>query len=139
MRWGAIIRDVIIIWILTALAGFVVGITGAEGDQFVLGIALANLIFGTVGFCISGCLAKCNRWKHLNMVAVGVWLVSLMNIVIMRITISSWFFGIIFIYIMMGIGGGLSCIFVRIPKAIESNRGQIETGEEESTSEKAAT
>jgi len=134
MRWGAIIRDVIIIWILTALAGFVVGITGAEGNRYVLGIAFANLIFGTVGFCISGCLSKSNRWKHLNIVALGVWLVGLINVSIIPITIISWFFGIIFIYIMMGIGGGLSCIFVKTPKVIEPNIGQIQTSEDESTS-----
>jgi len=116
MRWRAIIRDVIIIWILTALAGFVVGVTGVGGDRYILGIALANLIFGTVGFCISGCLAKSNRWKHLSIVAVFVWLVGFINVIIIPVTIVSWFSGIIFIFIMMGIGGSLSYIFVKSTK-----------------------
>jgi hypothetical protein len=138
MRWGTIIRDIIIIWILTALAGFVVGVTGAKGQQFILGIAFANLIFGTVGFCISGCLAKSNRWKHLNLVALGVWLVGLINVIVMPITIVSWFFGIIFIYTMMGIGGGLSYIFVKTPKTIESSVKQTQPNENKPISEEEA-
>ncbi|MFC1764681.1 hypothetical protein ACFL6U_21755 [Planctomycetota bacterium] len=115
MKWGAIIRDIVIIWILTALAGFVIGIMGTENERFMLAIAFANMLFGSVGFCISGCLAKINRWKHLNHVALGVWLVGLVNVIIGPFPIRSWFFGIIALYIMMGLGGATSYLFVKSP------------------------
>ena len=117
MKYKAVIRDVVIIWVLTALAGFTIGVTGVEGDSYIVGLAFANIIFGVVGFCISGCLAKSNRWKHLCIVALGVWLVSLINVLAASITLLSWFLGVILIYIMMGIGGSISYIFARTPVA----------------------
>jgi hypothetical protein len=124
IRWGAVLRDVIIIWILTALAGFVIGFTSPPKDNFMMGYALANLVFGSVGFTISGCMAKVGRWKHLFIVAIGVWIVGLINIIIAPINIMQWFFGFIFIVLIMAIGGGLSYLFVPTPKSKESNEVQ---------------
>ncbi len=124
IRWGAVVRDVVIIWILTGLGGFAVGVTGAPRENLLVGYAVANIIFGTVGFTISGCMAKVGRWKHLFVVAVGVWLVSLVNIFIGPISIADWLFGLVFIVFMMAVGGGLSCLFVRTPKGSESTEAQ---------------
>ena len=121
IRWGAVIRDVVIIWILTALAGFAIGITSTPGSNLMLGYAFANLFFGSVGFTISGCMAKVGRWKHLFVVAIGVWIVGLINIIIAPIGIKEWLFGFIFIALMMAIGGGLSYLFAPTPKSRESN------------------
>src|SRR5262249_26326395 len=75
---GAIIRDVLIIFVLTALGGFIVGVAmaGPTRDQqkFLHAIALSNISLGAVGFAISGCLAPGKRWAHLGYVAIGVWL-----------------------------------------------------------------
>jgi hypothetical protein len=124
IRWGAVLRDVVIIWILTALAGFVVGFTSPPEANRMMGYALANLIFGSVGFTISGCMAKIGRWKHLLVVAIGVWIVGLINIFIVPINLTQWFFGFIFIVFIMAIGGGLSYLFAPTPKSSESNEVQ---------------
>jgi hypothetical protein len=34
------------------------------------------VVLMTVGFCVSGCLVKQARFKHLALVAVGVWLIG---------------------------------------------------------------
>jgi len=130
IKWGSVIRDVVIIWILTALGGFVVGVTGAPDDNLMTGIAFANIIFGIVGFTISGGMAKINRWRHLFIVAIGVWLVGIINVFIMPVTIISWFFGFIFIAFMMVIGGGLSYLFVRDKKPTKITDVQLDQTED---------
>lgn len=120
MRVGPIIRDAVIVWILTAMGGFVVG-AAASGSQrdaqrFMLAIAASNLLFGTVGFTIAGCLSPPGRWKHLSIVAVVAWFCGLINVAFVGVTIPQWIGSIIFIAIMMGVGGALSYIFKRDSK-----------------------
>jgi len=110
MAWKAIIRDVFIVYVMTFIAGFVLGFMGVASPAT---LSLATLIFGTIGFAISGCLAKVNRFSHLIKVAFGLWLVSLSNIFILGTTVSQWLLSAIIILIMMGAGGGISFLFVR--------------------------
>jgi len=124
MKWKALIRDIAIIWILTAFAGFVVGIMGTENERFMLAIAVSNMLFGIVGFCISGCSAKVNRWRHLNHVALGVWLTGLINLAIGPSAFTSWLYGIIAIYIMMGLGGVASYLFVKSPEFVDFSKSE---------------
>ena len=113
VRIGPIIRDVVIIVALTAIGGFVIGLAGSLNSQRgMLAIIASNLLLGTIGFIISGCLASGNRWRHLVYVAVGVWLAGLMNL-FFGINIIQWLFSVIFIALMMGLGGALSYIFRR--------------------------
>ena len=111
--WKAVIRDIIIIWILTGIGGFIIGIATAGSELPMAAIALSNLLLGIIGFCISGCLIADNRWKHLIIVAVFVWLTSIVNIFIGATTYSNWRLSILFILIMMAIGCGLSFLFVK--------------------------
>jgi hypothetical protein len=116
---GGIIRDVLIVFALTAVGGFVIGLvegirhSGASVDEMVLEIAASNLLLGTIGFTISGCLARGSRWQHLGLVALGVWLLSLINVGMGFTSIVQWFFAAIFVAIMMGAGGALSYLFKR--------------------------
>jgi hypothetical protein len=112
VRPGAVIRDVFIIVVLTAVGGFVVGFTmGIKSSAAMLAIALSNMVFGTIGFIISGCLAKGNRWWHLAWVGIGVWLAGLINVFAFGFGIVQWIFSVVAIGIMMGLGGGLSYFF----------------------------
>jgi len=111
--WKAIVRDVIIIWIITGIGGFVIGIATAGSRLPILAIAVSNILLGIVGFCISGCMIKDNRWKHLTIVALLVWLTSIVNTIFGPFSLSNWFFGIALLFVMMAIGGGLSFIFVK--------------------------
>ncbi len=114
---GPIARDVAIVWFLTAVGGFLVGLAVGKADGssagFALGVAASNLLLGTVGFVIVGCLAKGNRWRHLSYVAVGVWLVSVTNIMLGLASFAQWLFGAFFVALIAGVGGGLSFAFKR--------------------------
>ena len=119
IEWKGLARDVAIVFVLTFLGGLVVGFTtsmvGAEVN--VAAIALSNIVFGTVGFTISGCIVKINRFKHLYQVALGVWLLSLINVAFGLVDIQQWLVSILSVLLMMGMGGGLSYLFVRTPPA----------------------
>ena len=111
---GPILRDIVIIVALTFIGGFVIGLAVAPtSSRGMLAIAASNLLLGTVGFVISGCLAVRNRWRHLPYVGLGVWLAGLMNVLFFGFGIVQWFFSIIAVALMMGIGGAISYVFKR--------------------------
>ena len=112
--WKAVVRDVVIIWLLTAIGGFIIGVTIAmtgRSTVAMLAVGLSNIFFGTIGFCISGCMIKDKRWNHLVIVAIFVWLTSIINIFLGFASLIQWLSSIIAIFIMTALGGGLSYIF----------------------------
>lgn len=114
----AVARDVSIVFGLVVASSFAAAwIIEAMGqDVTALVIGLSNIFWGTVGFTISGCLAKVRRFRHLFMVAIGLWLVSFVNVAMGLTPLSAWAAGFVLILVMMGIGGGLSYLFVKTPK-----------------------
>ena len=118
IRWAALIRDVSIVFGLVVASSFaaaqIIQAMGAEVTAGVIG--LSNFFWGTVGFTISGCLARVQRFKHLLMVAVGLWLVSFVNVAMGLTPLLTRVAGLLLILLMMGLGGGLSYLFVRTPK-----------------------
>lgn len=112
-NWKAILRDVSIIWGLTAIGGLIIGLATAGRGFPVLAIAISNILLGTIGFVISGCITKLDRFRHLFNVAIGVWLTSLVNVFFLNFTLGQWFMSLIHILMMMGIGGGISFLFVK--------------------------
>lgn len=112
VRVGPILRDIAIIVGLTFIGGFVIGLAGSyRSPRGMLAIAASNILLGTVGFVISGCLAPGNRWRHLAYVGLGVWLFGLFNVLFLGFGIVQWFFGIILVALMMGVGGAISYAF----------------------------
>jgi hypothetical protein len=115
-RIGPILRDVAILWVLTGLGGIVAGAAGprqpAESVWTSTGVALSNVLFSIVGFTISGCLAKGNRWKHLAYVALFAWCSGIVN-VFFGLPFESWLSGAVVLPLLMGIGGGLSYLIKR--------------------------
>lgn len=78
--FGPIIRDVALIFGLTyigAIVGERLTTLTAESGLKLLQLAVINILPAPLGFIISGCLAPCNRWRHLTFVAFGVWLMNL--------------------------------------------------------------
>ena len=120
VRIGSIIRDVIIVWVLTAMGGFVAGVaTGGpqrNAQRFMLAVMVSNLLLGTVAFTIVGCRAPPGKWRHLAFVALGAWFTSLINVVFFGVTIPQWIGGAMFMAIIMAIGGGTSYVFKRDTK-----------------------
>jgi hypothetical protein len=117
LRPGPIVRDIAIVFLLTALGGFVIGIaTGGpsqDSQRFMLAIAASNLLLGIVGFTIAGCLAPPARWEHLGVVAFGVWLAGLINVAFFGVTLTQWMGSAILAAVIMGAGGALSYAFKR--------------------------
>lgn len=114
VRLGPVLRDVAIVYVLTAIGGFVVGLAGHRGDPaYIFSIAVSNLLLGTVGFTISGFLATGDRWRHLGYVALGAWGASFVNVLFFGVTVGYWGVGAFVIALMMGAGGGLSFLFKR--------------------------
>jgi hypothetical protein len=112
VRLGAVIRDVIIIVVLVAVGSFVVVLVTAGIPAIAtLALAISNMVFGTIGFVISGCLATGNRWRHLACVGFGVWLAVLINVFGFGFSFVHWLLSIFGVAIMMGLGGGLSYFF----------------------------
>jgi hypothetical protein len=118
IRWFALIRDVSIVFGLVLASSFaaVLIIQAMGGEVTPLIIGLSNIFWGTVGFTISGCLARVQRFKHLFMVAIGLWLLSFVNVAMGLTPLPAWVGGFLLILLMMGMGGGLSYLFVRTPK-----------------------
>ncbi len=100
---GAIARDVAVLWVLTFIAGFL-----SSAAMRPVSVPL----FSVVGFCISGYLAKENRWKHLSFVALFAWLIGSVNI-FFGWPVDFWLFSVLFIFPLMGVGGGLSYLLKR--------------------------
>ena len=118
LNFIAIARDVSIVFGLVLASSFAAAqIIQAMGEEVTAGvIGLSNFFWGTVGFTISGCLARVQRFKHLLMVAVGLWLVSFVNVAMGLTPLLMQVAGLLLILLMMGLGGGLSYLFVRTPK-----------------------
>jgi len=76
-----------------------------------------------LGFCLCGCLTVENRWKHLVVVATGVWLVNY-RLLAHQATIFAWIFSIFHILIMMVIGVAIASLLVRVPKQKEETDEQ---------------
>lgn len=115
VRVGPIIRDIVIVWLLTGIGGFVAGIATGGPDrnpqQFIFAAAASNFLLGTVAFTIVGCLAPPERWRHLGFVAIGAWFTSLINVLFFGVTVPQWIFGAIVMAIIMGFGGAISYVF----------------------------
>lgn len=117
IRIGAVLRDVGIVMLLTFIGGLLIGMTMGEDayydpDGFLMTLAIVNIVFGSIGFAISGYFAKPNRWSHLFIVALGVWFASLINL-LFGVTMAGWISSIVGVLIMMGIGGGISMMLRR--------------------------
>src|SRR5712671_6455708 len=105
---GRVLRDVAILWVLTAVGGFAIGLmigrTAPSPATVQLYIAASNILLGTIGFVLSGSLARGPRWPHLGFVAAGLWLTSLINVFFMGFAPVQWLLGGIMIVVMMGVG-----------------------------------
>ena len=114
IRYGAVVRDVLIVWLLTSIGGFVVGLAvgTTQSPRFMLAVAASNILLGTVAFIIVGCLAGEGRWKHLAVVALLVWLIGVVNLAF-GVTLVQWFFGFIPLAVVMGLGGGIAHLIRR--------------------------
>jgi hypothetical protein len=114
--WVVVLRDVLIVLVVSGLGLFMVNAAlsggGSEGALTIVRIVLMG-----VGFCISGCLVKQTRFRHLGIVAIGVWFGTALNLIGTDRTLAHWILGLIPILLAMLLGGAVSLAIVRKPPA----------------------
>ena len=115
--WKTVLRDVLIVLVLAGLGRFVAAALLGE-DQDTIGIigAIATL-FMVAGFCASGCLVPVRRFRHMTIVALGVWLAGPIVRFGAELSIALWIVAALPIFAAMGIGGAISLAIVPTPPA----------------------
>jgi len=122
IKWLRVVRDVVIVTVFLVIGGFIVGSTGIVTKQSML---VSSLLLGTLGFCLCGCLTIDNRWKHLFIVALGVWLINcLPQLPSLPFSVLAWVLNVAIIFVPMVIGGALSSGLARTPKQKEEKDKQ---------------
>ena len=109
IRWSRVLGDSAIIFGASFSSGFLLARMGVAFAP-ILTIAY---ILATAGFCISGCLAREQRFQHLFVVAVSLWLLNSVSIATGSLAPSNWAAGLLGILAQMGVGGFLSLLFVK--------------------------
>jgi hypothetical protein len=104
-----VIKDGIIVFVLSFLGGFIVGIYGSLFGLNGLGallpwIGVSNLICVSAGFWYVSRRARAD-WIRLFQVAIVVQLISLINLPLGFNTPLQWATGFIYILVFMAIGG----------------------------------
>ena len=129
IRWLRVVRDVIIVTVYYFVGGIIVGFS-TQGNFTKEMVLLACFLLGILGFCFCGCLTAESRWKHLFIVAPGVWLVNMLTtslnwgLLFDQFNVLVWVTSISTVLIPMVIGGTLSSILVKAPKQKENTDEQ---------------
>ena len=118
--WLAVLRDILMVAVLATLGtlGFSVLLLGRpQWTQYLVVFALL-----TIGFTISGSLKGAGRFKHLAIVALGVWCVNLLDSAVraperLPATASA----IVMVFVAMLAGGAIS-LAVKRPGAAPAAR-----------------
>jgi hypothetical protein len=112
--WRTVLRDALGVLLLGSLGGWAGGVLSGDPNGDVPTVSAVVLM--TVGFCVSGCLAKQSRFKHLALVAVGVWLIG----TILRVISPGESFvlslaALVQVFVAMLLGGLVSLAIVKPP------------------------
>lgn len=127
IKWLRVVRDVIIVTVFLVIGGIIVGSTGIMTKRTML---VSSLFLSTLGFCLCGCLTIENRWKHLFIVALGVWLINCLPLLpTLPFSVLAWVLNVSVIFVPMVIGGSISSVLARAPKQKECRFDKPEKGE----------
>ena len=115
--WKPVLRDVLIVLLLAALGRIAANAMLGESEGARVAVGNIAILCMIAGFCIGGCLVPVRRFRHLAIVALGVWLAG----PIMRFgqegSLASWIVFLIPTFLAMGIGGAISLLIVRPPRS----------------------
>ncbi len=103
-----IIRDVILINLISGLIGFILGLAGITWWE---GVApFAQLLYLSIGIFIVGTITKKNLWSHLLLVAFSSWLINGLYL-IPKYGIPAWLLNFFGMGGVMLIGGLILMLF----------------------------
>jgi hypothetical protein len=111
---GPVIRDFLMVLGLQAIGIFIVSLSAGESSRDGA-TGVSCLLFGTVGFAISGCLAAGNRWEHLCKVAALTMFayIALAGSFLHDSSAKRYLTSALAAFLIMGLGGALSYLFKR--------------------------
>ena len=115
--WKMVLRHVLIVLVLAALGRFAATALLGEGEDSVGVVGGVTNLFMVAGFCAGGCLVPVRRFRHLTIVALGVWLAGPIVRFGEELSIALWVVAAIPIFVAMGFGGAISLAIVRTPPA----------------------
>jgi hypothetical protein len=118
IEWRSVLRDALGVLLIGSLGGWAGGALSDEPNGAVPSASAVVLM--TVGFCVSGCLAKQARFKHLALVAMGVWLIgTILKLISPDGSLVQLLAALPQIFLAMLLGGLVSLAIVRPPPAAE--------------------
>ena len=116
--WRSVLRDALGVLLLGFLGGLIGDAISGDASRGIR--TVSTIVLMTAGFCLSGCLAKRARFKHLALVAVGVWLIGTIVSAISAGGSLVWSLGdLALVLVAMLLGGLISLAIVRPPPAAE--------------------
>jgi hypothetical protein len=106
--------DVLLVFLATAVGGFFFGAflsaMRLTANVLMLGIALSNLLSATAAFIVIAWRTPQRRWRHLLIVALVSWALSIFNVFVFHFSLAQWLFGLFFLLIPMAIGGAVATL-----------------------------
>jgi peptidoglycan/LPS O-acetylase OafA/YrhL len=105
---GGILRDVGMIWLLTATSGFVVGFYGLSAFDNPRLIGIFEFPFIAVGFAMSGARTPARRWRHLLADSLVLWASALINVPFGFVHPRAWLFRMPVLILLACLIGGLA-------------------------------
>jgi hypothetical protein len=119
--WLTVLRDILMVVVLGALGTLGISVFLIGSAQWTQYLAVFALL--TIGFAISGALKGAGRFKHLPIVALGVWCVNMLDSAVRapeRLPVTAAFIAVVFVAMLAG--GALS-LAVKRPGAAPAARG----------------
>ena len=123
-HWKRIIRDIMIILVLTFFGGFILGLAGSS-----VGIeipeqtrGLVNIIFITISGAIIGYIIRYkieDKFNYVTLVGFLVVIISLINCWLYDVTFLKWAWGGVMTIMFLWVGFALSSILVKIMKSFK--------------------
>jgi hypothetical protein len=122
MKWKIIVRDAVLIFILTVLGAALAEIAPLLDDKIAAAIVdipvelfagMVSIALTSIGFAISGLLTRTDRLRHLLMVAGLCWVLGLGRL-FDGFSLASWFVGGIWIFSSCLAGGGVAALLSRV-------------------------
>jgi hypothetical protein len=97
ISWRAVVRGVAIVYGITFVSGLVLAFNGITPQTDHVAYPLLALLMGALGVAVALRVAKTTRPFYLLAIGVGVWLLSLTNVLLGAQSVAGWVSGSAFV------------------------------------------